>query len=88
MARSAWEEAYHSKQRVFFEPATDTVRTCPENYCLAFRRDGKTWEPFVDAAMGPLRAPIAALVTRHHGVSPDRMVTLLTNKIKGRRGRR
>jgi hypothetical protein len=50
MVRSAWDIAYHAGRRVFYESATDTVRQCPENYCILARLDGSTWSLYLDAA--------------------------------------
>ena len=49
MTATAWDTAYALGRRVFYESATQTIRQCPENYCLAVRRDGR-WRPDIDAA--------------------------------------
>lgn len=46
---SAWERAYAAKRRVFYEPETQTIRQCPENYCLLVWRDGD-WRIDIDKA--------------------------------------
>lgn len=38
---TAWETAYHTHRRVFYEAATETIRECPANYCLIVKRDGR-----------------------------------------------
>lgn len=43
----AWEIAYQLKRRAFYERATDTLRLCPENYCLA-TRSNKKWKAYRD----------------------------------------
>ena len=32
-----WEKARKLGRRVFYEESTQTIRLCPENYCLASR---------------------------------------------------
>lgn len=49
MQLSAWDVATQAGRRVFYEPATETIRQCPENYCLLVR-EGSQWVPFVDKA--------------------------------------
>jgi hypothetical protein len=43
-----WNDAQSMGKRVFFETATDTVRACPENYCLAHRNQYGRWERYSD----------------------------------------
>lgn len=74
---TAYDQAYTKKLPVFYEAATDTIRTCPENYCLAVLRGGR-WTPFVDAGVGRQRAGLAAVIHRHSGASVEDMVALLT----------
>jgi hypothetical protein len=57
----AWETAYRAKQRVFYEAATETVRTCPENYCLAARQSGH-WIAFTDAAAALLSSDVEDVI--------------------------
>ena len=54
---SAWDSAHKEGRKVFFEPATMTLRQCPENYCLALWRDmlPARWVAAVDKA-----APVSA----------------------------
>jgi hypothetical protein len=61
MVRSAWETAYHAGRRVFYEPATETIRQCPENYCILARRDGVVWSTYLDAA-APINAHSLGIV--------------------------
>jgi hypothetical protein len=46
---SAWEKAYRDKRNVFYEKATETIRQCPQNYCLLAKRNGR-WTPYLDKA--------------------------------------
>lgn len=55
MKRSAYEQAREKGQRVFYEPETQTIRTQPENYLIAYRADGRGWYFDIDAAL--LRSP-------------------------------
>lgn len=41
----AWELAHKERRRAFYEESTETVRLCPENYCLAYK-PADTWEPY------------------------------------------
>jgi hypothetical protein len=47
---SDWERAYQMGRRAFYERYTDTIRACPENYCLADGGPGK-WRLYRDGAM-------------------------------------
>ena len=49
---TAYDQARQLGHRVFYEPATETIRQCPENYCLAVRRDGM-WIPGCGIYDGP-----------------------------------
>ena len=49
MNNSAWDLAFLSGRRVFYEAATDTIRQCPENYLLAYR-SGTHFTPAPDKA--------------------------------------
>jgi hypothetical protein len=60
----AWEVAYKAKQRVFYEAATETIRTCPENYCLA-ARDGHHWLAFTDAAAKLTASDVEDVLANH-----------------------
>lgn len=48
IAPHTWAEARSMGKRVFYETATETVRACPENYCLAHRNDLGRWERYSD----------------------------------------
>lgn len=72
----AYDQARAAGLPVFYEAATDTIRTCPENYCLAVQRGGR-WTPFVDAGVGRQRAGLAAVIRRHSGASAEDMVATL-----------
>ena len=64
---SAWERARRLKRRAFYESATQTIRSCPENYCLAIGGPG-CWRPSVDAAIAHKAPQIVAqiaLYARH-----------------------
>jgi len=41
---TAWNRARIIGRRVFYEQATETIRQCPENYCLAIRSVNKPGE--------------------------------------------
>lgn len=64
---SAWEAARQLGRRAFYERATETLRTCPENYCLAARQEVRgryVWRPFVDAALREHETTIVAEIER------------------------
>lgn len=66
METSAWDKAFKLGHRVFYERATETLRTCPENYCIAVRQrtpDGYKWTLFLDGSLEPYRAVIAATLS-------------------------
>ena len=42
-----YEEAQIMGKRTFVENSTETIRTCPENYCLAHRKNGR-WQAYRD----------------------------------------
>lgn len=44
---TAWEQAHKLGRRAFYERSTDTLRSCPENYCLAHRVGGR-WRAYRD----------------------------------------
>ncbi len=46
---SAWDIAHKNHRHVFFEPETDTIRQCPQNYCLLIRHNGR-WQIDIDKA--------------------------------------
>lgn len=64
MPESAWEQARRLGRRVFYEPETETVRQCPQNYCLVVRRDGQ-WQMDIDAA-SPLNAHSLGMFLADH----------------------
>ena len=54
MEERDWEKAHREKRRIFYEKATETIRTCPENYLVAVSREeggGKVWTATPDAAL-------------------------------------
>ncbi len=65
MKRSAWESAQQLGRRVFFEAATETIRQCPENYCLLVRV-GNQWRMEIDAA-SPINGHSMGIVLNQHG---------------------
>lgn len=50
MGNRTWELAYRGNRKVFYEPATDTIRQCPENYLLAGRGADGLFCPMPDKA--------------------------------------
>jgi hypothetical protein len=48
LPQSAWELANQQGRRAFYERATDTLRSCPENYCLAYRTKDGRWHVYRD----------------------------------------
>ena len=81
----AWEVAHKEGRRVFYESATDTVRACPENYCLAVRT-GDSWGPHPwEGAIADIRPIIgraiqqAALAGKPDG---ETLAALLALKLK------
>jgi hypothetical protein len=66
------EETAHEPQEAEDAPrclSERDYRTCPENYCMVFRRDG-VWEPFVDGALAGVKEQIVRIVQKHC-VMPD-----------------
>lgn len=49
-ADSAWERAHRAGVRVFWEEATETIRTQPENYLIAIRKS-TGWHFDLDASI-------------------------------------
>lgn len=47
---SAYETARQMQRRVFYEAATETLRTAPANYLIASRRNGR-WVVDLDGAL-------------------------------------
>lgn len=45
---SDWERARILEKRAFYERYSDTIRLCPENYCLAYRGQDKKFHVYVD----------------------------------------
>lgn len=46
----SYDEARIMGKRAFYERATDSIRLCPENYCLAVKANGK-WKAYDDGAI-------------------------------------
>ena len=71
MNLSSWEVAYRTGRRAFYESATDTIRACPENYCLAIRVNGE-WQAYRDeGATRRFHDVIQALVETIEGAPSD-----------------
>ena len=69
MKQSAWDKAHQAGRKVFYEPATETIRQCPENYCLLVRRGGR-WVTDIDAA-STINAHSLGFVMEHWRDDPD-----------------
>ena len=80
---SAWEIAYKANRKVFYEAATDTIRQCPENYCLA-HCNGK-WRPFLDAASPVKLKDLLAVLTLANdtGITGDELARLIEESLFG-----
>ncbi len=50
MPQSAWDRAHQLGKRAFVERQNDlmTIRSCPENVCLAYRTDRDPWRLYQD----------------------------------------
>jgi hypothetical protein len=67
-----WNEAQKLGKRVFWEASTETIRVCPENYCVAARQhtpDGYTWITDWDGALRPYWPQINATIREYEGGS-------------------
>lgn len=82
---TAYELARREGRRVFYEPATDTIRQCPENYLLAVRdASGRTrrFAPAPDAA-SPINGHSLGIVLDLYQVDdPGGMPRCLAEKIE------
>ena len=74
MEERDWEKAHREKRRIFYEKATSTLRTCPENYLVAVSREeggGKVWTATPDAALStPTREEIQNVLDYMAGNPP------------------
>lgn len=67
-----WDEARRLNKRLFWETATETIRVCPENYCVAARMrtgDGYKWVTDIDGALKPYLQSIRAVIATYENGS-------------------
>lgn len=66
-----YKTAKELNKRVFYEEYTDTIRTCPENYCVAVRRNGQfSCAGFdLDGALSNKRGVISLTIAMHQAGS-------------------
>ena len=57
-----WEKAKILGKRVFYETYTDTIRLCPENYCLAQQQLNGKWKVYNDAAVKDKHGKIQEII--------------------------
>lgn len=82
MTLSAWEQARREARAAFYEAATDTVRVCPQNYCLAHRRQpteehAGEWRVFWDGAIAPIKDQIEAVLADNRHATGEHVARLL-----------
>jgi hypothetical protein len=88
MTMTSWEQAARLGRRAFFERETMTLRTCPENFCLAVYRYGR-WKAFADGAVvdGALKTTVnqiqAVLDTWQGGSTGDALADELGRLLSG-----
>jgi len=81
MEPSDIERARAKGERVFYEHATATLRTCPENYCIATRKHGM-WRPFVDSALATVGPALEAMVAEFAHDEVARLRRVLTTIVE------
>jgi len=85
---TAWEYAYKMGHRVFYEPATQTIRQCPENYRLAIRSPKtRRWYADPDKA-SPINAHSLSIVLDkwQDGSTGGGLAEVIEIEFWGRRG--
>lgn len=89
MTKTSYDRARTLGHRVFFEPETDTLRQCPENYLLAARNDDGQWYPCPDKA-SQINAHSLGLVLdqRQHALSGDNLAEAVEHDFFGTAGSR
>ncbi len=68
--------------KVIYQPETETLRTVPENYCVAsYNESSGRWVPFeFEGALH--NSPLISLVRAHGGVPTDALVALLNFSLR------
>lgn len=76
MEERDWEKAHREGRRIFYEKATVTMRTCPENYLVALVASvgfggEQTWRATPDAAIQtPTKEEIQKILDSYRGNPP------------------
>ena len=76
------ELASQAGRRVYYCPETDTIRQCPEDYCLAELWDG-VWCPAVDDESPINEGTIGAAIDRWEGDGPIALAAFIEGFIWG-----
>jgi len=81
-----WNTAMQLKKRMFWEEATETIRTCPENYCVAARvkKDGQYhWVTDIDAALRPQLYFVQAAIREYeHGSTGQALADAIAEQVR------
>lgn len=73
-----YDAAFRAGLAGFYEASTDTLRSIPENYCLAHRRPNGRWRAYRDeGATSNFHDAFEAVLRAHEDRTPDALAHLL-----------
>ena len=84
-----YQQAYKEKRRAFYNDYSDTIRSCPENYCLAVKNELNInrWIPYDDGACKLYYSKIQELIDKHgEFVDDDEMAKIITKCLPKKHG--
>lgn len=68
----SWDLARQENRRVFYQPETGTLRTCPENYMIAYQGQSGAWIYEPDGMITSLYPELAVSFRRVNSLGIDR----------------